>query len=472
MGKRWVSRWGPTQAGEKGSLVPVLSVQKSTSIETVQWRLPPSKSHAIRWLALAAQSKQSVVLENMANAGQDAVSMRRCLVQMGVAITDIDHAGQLLSVPPNHDDQPHPEGVAWRVDGVGPAGLQPPVSVLHAGNSGTALRILMALASQFRVPVMLDGDASLRSRSYATMLECMDQLGVSCSYGVEQEGLPVLLQGPFDEGVALKVDARRSSQPTSAWLLATPSFPQSVTWSIEGQPVSQRHAELTRALCEATGANGLDSGVLLPWTPVFSDSGVEIPPDASMLAFAFLATRALNCIVEVEALPSPSESLGHEILFEYAEALGVDVRGRALGFSSSNQHLEVDLRNANDLITPLAALMALGGGGLIKGAHHAAFKETNRLTGSAAFLEQFGLTAEATEDGLSVVGGQQLTRPQGLVKTFGDHRMMLTALVLASAVDGKTIIEGQDLHAVADPQAVERLQAAGVTVEHDLHQPW
>ena len=85
MGKRWVKRWAPTHPGEKGSLVPVLHVNPKTSIEKITWRLPPSKSHAIRWLALAAQTAQVVTMHGMANAGQDVVAMRRSLGQIGRA---------------------------------------------------------------------------------------------------------------------------------------------------------------------------------------------------------------------------------------------------------------------------------------------------------------------------------------------------------------------------------------------------
>ena len=66
-----------------------------------------------------------------------------------------------------------------------------PISVLHAGNSGTALRILMALCARFDVPVMLDGDASLRSRNHETMIGSLEKVGVKVSYGTGVEGLPL-----------------------------------------------------------------------------------------------------------------------------------------------------------------------------------------------------------------------------------------------------------------------------------------
>ena len=103
MARAWVKRWSPHRGEGKGSLVPALKVLPPQSIEKIPWSLPPSKSHAIRWLALAAQSNQNVRLENMAAAGQDIVSMRRCLRQLGVNITDLDQAGRRLDVETNLD---------------------------------------------------------------------------------------------------------------------------------------------------------------------------------------------------------------------------------------------------------------------------------------------------------------------------------------------------------------------------------
>ena len=120
----------------------------------------------------------------MAAAGQDIVSMRRCLRQLGVNITDLDEAGRRLDVKTNLDDQPPRGTVSWEVKGTGPHGMTAPVSVLHAGNSGTALRILMAMCARFDVPVMVDGDASLRARNHDVMVGALESLGVSASRGL------------------------------------------------------------------------------------------------------------------------------------------------------------------------------------------------------------------------------------------------------------------------------------------------
>ena len=181
--------------------------------------------------------------------------MRRCLRQLGVRITDLDASGHPMPVESNHDDQPPRGTVSWDVEGAGPHGLHAPVSVLHAGNSGTALRILMAMCARFDVPIMVDGDASLRSRNHDVMVSALEALGVTASRGVGVEGLPLLLQGPWKPTEDISLDVSTSSQPTTAFCLATPALTFDLKVNAVGDGVSLRHSDLSKDLCVQTGAN-------------------------------------------------------------------------------------------------------------------------------------------------------------------------------------------------------------------------
>ena len=121
-----------------------------------------------------------------------------------------------------------------------------------------------------------------------------------------------------------------------------------------------------------------------------------------------------------------------------------------------SQNQTVDLNHANDLITPLAAAMAVGGGGVIMGASHAQYKESDRIECTVELLSKFSIDVERTEDGLRISGGQQLAAPQSIVPTFGDHRMQMTAVTLATKVGAD--IEGANLHEVSFPQFIDVIQ--------------
>ena len=451
---------------ELSSPVLLVKTRQKPSIERIQWRLPPSKSHAIRWLALAAQSEQKVVIHNLTHAGQDILSMRRCLGQLGVRITDLNYRGEALVSGDDSSVKPPQGTVSWCVEGVGVAGLKPPNSVLDAGNSGTSLRILMALCARLQGPVTVDGDASLRSRNHDVMTGALEQLGVRVSRLEGGENLPLRIEGPWNPTGSLTLDISTSSQPTTALCLAAAALPSSVRLENQGIGVSLRHSELTKLLCEQTGASpSIHQGELHPWTPKIDGSSIVLPPDASMLSFAFLAAKVSQSLVEIEHVPETRDALGHEVLFEFASFFGLELKDSVIANVSGGQHAIVDLRHGNDLITPVAALLALGKGGEIIGAQHAAYKETDRTRGTVSLLKQFGLDASFADGRLVVPGGQRLRSPEGQVETYGDHRMQMTALVLAMGCDRDVLIEGADLHEVADPEAVQRWQAVEVAIE-------
>ncbi|MAJ01489.1 MAG: hypothetical protein CMA10_03680 [Euryarchaeota archaeon] len=473
MGGAWVKRWSPGGEGHSRSLIGALKVHTLGDIDSLPWTLPPSKSHAIRMMALVAQSKQTVTLNGMMNAGEDAISMRRCLIQMGVKFDDLDQNGKLLDNMLNTDLLPHEDSISWRIHGVGPTGLVPPVSVLHAGNSGTALRILMALTSHLVKPIMLDGDASLRSRPHGSMINTMKQLGVSCSFGQLEEGLPLLVEGPWAETETISVDVASSSQPTTSWLLASPGANQTVEVRYEGEAVSQRHSSLTLQMCSKYGApfgDGMPTH-LGPWLPTFQNENINIPADMSLSSFAFLAAKVLKIPITIKEIPSKEDALGHELLLEKAETFGYRIEGNTIHSHGGGTKAVIDLRDCNDLITPIAAMMALGGGGRITGAVHAAYKESNRITRTHELLAQYGLTCTSHDDGLEIPGGQELSLPHSIVHTHHDHRLQMTALILALGCQGTVIIEGDTLHRVADPQAVKRWVNQGASIESFLFQP-
>ena len=466
MTNAWNKRWSIDARYEVEAAPPSLIVQPLGSIEQINWSLPPSKSHAIRWLALAAQSEQDIVFDGMKYAGQDIISMRRCLRQMGVPIIDLDDGGNPVGEHPATDDQPSLHTSKWLVRGVGKNGLVAPEEVIDAGNSGTALRILMAICARFTTAVVVDGDATLRARDHGEMIDGLHQLGVSTVALSEDQHLPLSIKGPWVLPEELHVDVSKSSQPTTAWCLAAPALNGRLLLRSEGAGVSLRHSELTKSLCVNTGApDGFLLGQLEAWTPTVPNATVVLPPDASMLAFACLAASVCGVTVRLDKIPEKEESIGHEVLTDAVQKLGLVLDQTTVSTTSFSAIAEVDLRHANDLITPLAAMMAIAKGGTISGVAHAAFKETDRTTGTVNLLRQFGLRASFQSGHLVVEGEQKIQQPTGLVETYGDHRMQMTALVLAMGCSEPVRIEGGHLHEVADPQALERWEALGVAIE-------
>ncbi len=356
-------------------------------------KLPPSKSHSMRWLTLASMDQSPTKIE-MWEIGEDVQAMINCLIGLG-----IDWDGLIMTG----------------------GNLNSPNAVLDCKNSGTALRFLIAQAATCDFTIILDGDASLRARS---SLHLVESLGVSAKSLSENSEYPLQIDGPFSSK-SVEIDVSKTSQFHSALMLMTPRT-NGFRIETSGDAVSRKHSDLTWDLCKKTGA--VNPGT--PWLVKCPD--VVIPSDASMMAFAKLAGLG------VENPPDSSDAIGHDL---------------------ENQFL----RDSNDLITPMAAWLALGKGGTISGAKHAAFKESNRITKTAELLSKFGIKSKINEDGIALPGGQQPIKPQGIVETYGDHRIQMTAIILASKC-GATI-EGANLHKVAWPTFLEQLTSLGLKLK-------
>lgn len=442
-----LSKWEPYHSAigseSNGGSLTIKPHIINENIASHNWSLSPSKSHMIRWLLLAAQGEKEVTLTFSGTPGEDILSMARCLTQLGVGI--FNESGESVPLEPQHS-RAGTHATSWRINGVGDKGFNRPISVLNCGNSGTALRLLTIAVARLDCPIMLDGDRTLRRRHSETLLHILDYLGVKVSHGTGLESLPYLVQGPIEPG-EVTLDVSKSSQPLSSLLLSMPAIDSQIRVNLAGEGVSRRHAQLSFELAEKTGSqNQIDWRPhinLEPWEVNCPDV-VEIPSDRSLEAFALLY-QSLHCIeVEVTNLPSDEDSLGAEILAAFASIQ-----------PQTDGEITLDLRDANDLLPPVAAILALGTGGTITGAQHARHKESNRIEKTAELLAQFGLIAIPTADGLKIDGGQIPNAPNELVKTHADHRLWMTAACLASKV-GATLSH-PNCYAVSDPDFIGKL---------------
>jgi len=395
----------------------VLRIESIEAPDAVHWRLPPSKSHMIRWLVLAAQSEGTTEIAFEGVPGEDIASMGRCLEMMGAGIERGDGS--------------------WVVRGA-KNGLSIPDGVLDCGNSGTAARIMTAIAAGMALPVTIDGDESLRGRDASSLSSVLTGLGCRIS----SERLPCTVTGRIQPKRA-NLDQSSSSQPLTALLLASPSFPEGTEILLTGEPVSRGYSHLTMEICEACGSPNVPNEEILhldPWRVIAPDR-VLIYGEASLVPMSMLFGRLFGTGSKVEIPP------GDAMIAEAIESLG-NTDGR-----------RVDLRDASDIISPAAALMAIGNGGSIVGARHVREKESDRIRTTVEMLAAFGMSSRATDDGIEIPGGQFPEKPDRPVETHGDHRLVMTAAVLASKVGGIIINPGAS--AVTDPEFIERLTGLG-----------
>ena len=387
---RALKRWSPSSGKSyRANDEKTLMIEAREYSSTVEWMLPPSKSHLIRWLVLASCSDGQTRLEFTGMPGEDALSMVRCLRALGIHIVE--------------------DNEAWVVSG---GVFKRPVSVLHCGNSATTLRLIAPLAAQSGVPVMIDGDENLRARDHSALVEMLRSAGVEVEQGTGPEQLPLKIRGPMSKD-SVMVDISKSSQPFSGLLLSSLAIDHEINVECSGDEVSSRYSSLTKDLAEKSGMPTFD-GRLIPWRAKTPET-VDIPGEASLLMLSKLLSTCHDIEVVCSNAPNEEDSLGNELSDHDIEGV-------------------VSIKDCIDIITPLATIMCLKNGGDIKDAAHGRYKESDRITRTVDMLAAFGLKAEETDDGLRISGQQSPSAPEGIIRCHDDHRLFMCAAILATVV--------------------------------------
>ena len=243
-----------------------------------------------------------------------------------------------------------------------------------------------------------------------------------------------------------------SSQFFTGLLLALPLLAEDSELVADTPLESAPYIDLTISAMRAFGVSveKTPRGFRIPGHQRYQTPGkVRVEGDWSGAAF-WLAANALGSGVTVDGL-DPASAQGDraaQTLF-LPEALDV-----------------VDVRDVPDLMPALAAVMAaVPGKHRITGAARLRIKESDRLRAMAEVLRALGGCAEETSDGLAIEG-----RPLagGTVDGCGDHRVVMSAAVLATACQGPVSILGAEAADKSYPGFFADFAALGgnVHVEH------
>ena len=379
-----------------------------------EWLMPPSKSHMIRWLALGSQSYGETNISFEGVPGEDSFSMANCLATMGSKI-DFGEGNWLIEGPED--------------------GLYVPDNVLNCGNSGTTASVISAMSACLKGDAVIDGDISLRRRTSVGLCDTLSQLGCEIS----SNSVPRTVSGRISSKDAT-IDLSGTSQGLTAMALASPNLPHEISLKIKGVSVSEGYWGLTKKICSMSGKNiGVDRGEIQlgPWE-VCTPSYIEVCAEESLIPMATLFSRIHGVTVRKNKV---DEIVGLK------KAIDMLIGGSEI----------LDLTHASDIITPSAAIMAIGKGGRITGCAHARGKESDRISKTVEMLGAFGIKSMESSDGIIVPGGQEPSRPVDPVLTYSDHRMAMTAMIIASKTGG--CVEGDDCVSATDPEFTKRIQS-------------
>ena len=419
-------------------------------------RVPPDKSISHRALLLAAVAEgTSRILD-----GSDALdpnSTAACLRALGV---DVERgAGDGVRV----DRTVRSPG--WR-------GWRPPAGPLDCGNSGTTMRLLAGLLAGSPVAAELDGDASLRRRPMARIIEPLRAMGAAIRTASGDTFPPLVVAGRRPLRSVSWTSPVASAQVKSTILLA--GLAAEGTTLVREPAVTRDHTERmlrARGLNVASGRAANDGGW---WVSVEGGRDVapldeRIPADISAAAF-WLVAGSVHPDAEL-SLEAVGVNPTRRAVIDILRNMGAEIEERPLpgapdtepvaDLSVRSSRLEAvevgpdEVARAIDEVPILCLAAACARGTTrIRGAGELRHKESDRLAGIVAGLTALGARMELVGDDVTIHGGagRAAFGLRGtVIHSLNDHRLAMAFAIAGLVANDVTTVEGAGAAAVSDP---------------------
>ena len=123
----------------------------------------------------------------------------------------------------------------------------------------------------------------------------------------------------------------------------------------------------------------------------------------------------------------------------------------------------VDMGDYPDIVQTVAVAAAYAHGKTeITNIGHLRFKETDRLSNTAAELGKMGIRSDVNDNSMVVYGG----KPRGAeIEAHADHRMAMSFAIAALFAEGDSIINGAEAVTKSYPRFFTDLAGLGAKIE-------
>ena len=367
----------------------------------------------------------------------------------------------------------------WRVKGTGVGNWRTPASELDFGNSGTGSRLVMGAMATTPITAIFTGDASLRSRPMARVVDPLKVFGVRYEGQGAKALMPLTLHGAKDaRGAAVHV-ATASAQVKSALLLA--ALNATGVSRISQDALTRDHSEKMLAAFGAriSVAPRPEGGevITIEGPAKLTGCEVEVPRDPSSAAFPLVSALIVpgSEITLPAILLNPRRTGLIETLLEMGARIEVVNRrvsgGEAIGDlvvrHSELKGVEVPAARAPSMIDeyPILSVAAAFAKGttIMRGLEELRVKESDRLEAVALGLKLNGVKYEIEGDDLIVQGGA--VPGGGTVPTHMDHRIAMSFLTMGLASEKPVTVDDVAMIATSFPEYQDLMRALGAVME-------
>ena len=350
------------------------------------------------------------------------------------------------------------------IDSEGASKLSAPTDAIDLGNSGTTARLLAGVLAAMPFQTELVGDPSLSKRPMKRVSQPLSMMGATVEFLTEDGHLPMKIVGGSLKKIEYDMPVA-SAQVKSAILLAGLTGQVNVT--VTEQTKSRDHTE---RMLEAYGVHITDENgtITLKENQVLHAKNIKVPGDFSSAAYwiaAAVITPGSELTIERVGL-NPTRIGFLNVLKRMGASIEViqkpNMMNEPVGtIIAKHSTLKATTLKEEEIPTlideiPILALGASQAKGISRFHHlrELRFKETDRIQATVQGLAALGVSIKAEEDGMIVQGQSRLHG--GMVKTFHDHRIAMTAMIASLITNDAVTIDDYDCVKISYPNFFEQ----------------
>ena len=444
-------RAGGASAGSGGGPAADVAVVRHAERLRGSLHLPGDKSISHRALLLAALAEGESRISGAGDGG-DVRSTAGIVRALGVTVEREREGGGTVD---------------YRVASPGAHGLVEPSTILDCGNSGTSMRLVAGMLAGLPMYAVLDGDASLRRRPVARIIEPLRSMG-AVLHARRVDALPPLTV--IGHAPLRSVDYQTpvpSAQVKSSILLAALHAEGRTT--VREAVGTRDHTERMLRARGVEVRREVGPGSSVAWS-VEGGRRVRavderIPGDVSAAAF-WLVAGAIHPDAEL-TIHDVGLNPSRRAVIDLLRTMGADITGDEAVFddgvgepkaalvvrSSDLRGIDIGPRDVAAAIDeiPILCLAATQASGTtrIRGAGELRHKESDRITGVAEGLRALGARVEVDGDDITIAGPQPLRG--AVTDSLDDHRLAMTFAIAGLIGSGQTTVGRPGSAAVSYP---------------------
>lgn len=363
----------------------------------------PSKSYAHRLLICAAFSDKPTFL-HCPETNQDIEATVNCLNAIGATVLPVSDG---YYVEPVH--------------------TIPLNAVLDCRESGSTLRFMLPIVCALGIEATLHMAGRLPQRPLSPLWEELQRMGCTLTRNKDDT---IQTAGRLRPG-NYRIAGNVSSQFITGLLFALSLLNGKSTISVSGKLESKPYIDMTQDALRKFGVC-TDGYITKGSFPFHSPGNIDVEGDWSNAAFFLVATEhGSHITVENLNLQSQQGDRAVAEILKMQEAVPV-----------------ISAANIPDLIPILAVHFAGKNGAKFTDISRLRLKESDRVASVSRMLSALGIPNESSEDTLIVHAG---TFAEGIVDSFGDHRIAMAAGIAATLSGNPVILKGAECVAKSYP---------------------